>query len=180
MAGYAAFLRGINLGRRRVKKDALCAPFEALGLENVATFRASGNVLFDAEREPVDELTGRIETALAAALGYDVAVFLRTAAQMRAMAADEPFEADVVAASNGKLQVSLLSEPPTEAARAAVLELATDEDRLAFGPRELYWLPSGGMLESALDLEAIQALVGVDTRRTKGTIDQLTAKFFAD
>ncbi len=57
-----------------------------------------------------------------------------------------------------------------------MLALATDEDRLAIEGRELFWLPSGGLLESALDLKAIEAIVGVDTRRTKGTIDQIALK----
>ena len=60
-----------------------------------------------------------------------------------------------------------------------MLELASDEDRLAFGERELYWLPSGGTQRSALDLKAIGALLGPTTMRTKGTIDQLAAKYFS-
>ncbi|MFL5883783.1 MAG: DUF1697 domain-containing protein, partial [Thermoleophilaceae bacterium] len=43
---YVAFLRGINLGKnRRVRKEALCAAFEDAGMEEVSTFRASGNVI---------------------------------------------------------------------------------------------------------------------------------------
>jgi phage replication-related protein YjqB (UPF0714/DUF867 family) len=33
LARYAAFLRGINVGGRRVKADALCAPFAELGFD---------------------------------------------------------------------------------------------------------------------------------------------------
>jgi hypothetical protein len=57
--------------------------------------------------------------------------------------------------------------------------MSSDEDRLAIEGRELYWLPSGGMLESSLDLDAIDALLGRSTRRTKGTIEQIVAKHFA-
>ncbi len=60
-----------------------------------------------------------------------------------------------------------------------MLGLATDGDLLAFGEAELFWLPSGGTLESALDLKAIEKLLGLATMRTKGTIDQLHAKFMA-
>src|SRR5690606_6046012 len=48
MTRYAAFLRGVNLGKRTVKSAELKAAFEALGYENVKTLLASGNVLFDA------------------------------------------------------------------------------------------------------------------------------------
>ena len=47
MARYVAFLRGMNLGRRRITNDALRAEFEALGFGGVATFLASGNVIFE-------------------------------------------------------------------------------------------------------------------------------------
>ena len=46
MDRYVAFLRGMNLGSRRIKNDELRAEFEQLGFEDVATFRASGNVIF--------------------------------------------------------------------------------------------------------------------------------------
>jgi uncharacterized protein (DUF1697 family) len=61
-----------------------------------------------------------------------------------------------------------------------VLALSTDDDRLAIHGRELYWLPSGGISESELDLNAIGATLGLTTMRTRGTIDKIAAKHFAD
>ena len=90
-------------------------------------------------------LTKTIEAGLGEALGYEVPVFLRSCAEVAAIAAQEPFAAKLVAASKGKLQVTLLAKKPTAAARKKVLALATDEDRLAIEGRELYWLPSGGI-----------------------------------
>jgi uncharacterized protein (DUF1697 family) len=46
---YVAFLRGINLGRRRATNEGLAAIFGGLGLTNVKTLIASGNVVFDAD-----------------------------------------------------------------------------------------------------------------------------------
>jgi uncharacterized protein (DUF1697 family) len=176
VAEYGAFLRGINVGRaHRVGSDDLRACFEELGLRSVATFRTSGNVAFDADREPVKKLSARIEQGLEAALGYPVAVFLRTASELRAIAAHEPFAGD---SPGGKLQVAMLSEKPAVSARKQVLALSTDDDRLAFGERELYWLPRGGTQESALDLKTIDKLLGVMTMRTKNTVEQMTAKYF--
>ena len=48
MPRYAAFLRGINVVGSRISNKELAAPFEAIGFEDVATFRASGNVIFSA------------------------------------------------------------------------------------------------------------------------------------
>ena len=181
MPNHAAFLRGINLGsHRRVSSAQLRSRFEELGFRDVQTFRTSGNVIFSAGREPLAKLTDRIEGGLAESLGYELAIFLRSASEIQALADHQPFARTVVEASKGKLQVVMISAKPSARVRKEVLALATDEDRLAFGGRELYWLPSGGTRDSGLDVKAIEKLLGSTTMRTKGTIDQLAAKFFAD
>jgi uncharacterized protein (DUF1697 family) len=177
MSRYVAFLRGMNLGGRRIKNDELRRHFEEMGFEEVATFRASGNVIFSAAgREGESKLAQRVEGGLDERLGYDVPVFLRSIEEVAAIAAREPFDRRLVEKSKGKLQVSLLKKKPSATAKKKALALATDEDLLAIEGRELYWLPSGGLLESGLDLKAIEALVGTDTRRTMGTIEQIAAK----
>jgi uncharacterized protein (DUF1697 family) len=177
---YAAFLRGINVTGSRIKADALCAPFAELGFENVASFRASGNVVFDAPRASGSALARRIEERLAADLGLTRAVtYVRTAAEMRRISATDPFPPAAVAASKGKLQVMLLGRKPAAAAQKTVLAMTGDQDLLAFGACELFWLPSGGYLESPLDHKAIDKLLGPSTHRTKGTVDQIAAKYFA-
>jgi len=181
MTGYAAFIRGINLAkRRRVSGADLRAHFEDLGFEDVATFRTSGNVVFSGDREALATLTARIDKGLTAALGFGVVTFLRTARDVRALAAEQPFSAKDVDASDGKLQVMLLQRKPPAGVQRKVLALATDSDALAFGRRELFWLPSGGTMQSDLDLDAIGRALGTATMRTKGTIDALAAKYFAD
>jgi uncharacterized protein (DUF1697 family) len=178
MPSHVAFLRGMNLGGRRIKNQALRSEFEALGLADVACFRASGNVVFAAEGSEA-KLTEQIEAGLGEALGYEVPVFLRSANELRALAAQEPFDATKVKASKGKLQVALLPKRPPAKARERALAEASVEDRLAIEGRELYWLPSGGVSESDLDLKAVEAAVGPWTMRTMGTIEQIVAKHFA-
>lgn len=178
MSRYVAFLRGMNLGGRRIKNEELRRHFQEMGFGEVATFRASGNVIFSSpSREAEGKLGRRVEAELDERLGYDVPVFLRSIAEVAAIAAREPFDPRRVAKSQGKLQVSLLMEKPMSAAKKKVLALAGEEDLLAIEGRELYWLPSGGLLESELDLKAIARLLGSDTRRTMGTIEQIAAKY---
>jgi uncharacterized protein (DUF1697 family) len=173
---YVAFLRGMNLGGRRIRNEELQAEFEALGFAEVACFRASGNVVFAAEEGDEATLTVRIEAGLGEALGYAVPVFLRDAAELREIASREPFDPDAVAASKGKLQVAFLPAEPGGSANREALALATDDDRLAIEGRELHWLPSGGISESDLDLRALEAAVGPWTMRTMGTVEQIVAK----
>jgi uncharacterized protein (DUF1697 family) len=181
MATHAAFLRGINVSNRRTTNKGLEACFAKLDLDDVTTFRASGNVVFTAEgRRAAGKLQGEIEQQLERALGYPVPTFLRTAAQMRAIAKHQPFPPKRVAASNGKLQALLLTKSPTAAVRKKVAALALEDDPLTFEGSELYWLPSGGTRDSGLDLKALGAAIGLYTQRTKGTLDQIAAKFFAD
>jgi uncharacterized protein (DUF1697 family) len=180
MAEFAAFLRGINVGSaHRVGSGDLRACFEQQGMTEVGTFRASGNVIFDGPGEPVAELAARIEAGLEEALGYEVAVFVRTAEEVRAIAAQQPFKPAQLERTKGKLQVGLLTDRPAPGTRKSVMAMATDDDALVFGDRELYWLPTGGISDSDLDLKAIGKMLGVMTIRTKNTVDQMAAKFFA-
>ncbi len=181
MERYFAFLRGINLGNRRIKNPELIGHFEAMGLEEVATFRASGNVVFvDPEGEAESKLQKRVEAELGRRLGYDVAVFLRSAAEVREIAAREPFEAKAIeraAASRGKPQVVLLGRKPSAKAKKAVLDLAPEGDLMVVEGRELHWLPSVGLSETEVDTKALDTALGKGTTRTAGTIAQIAAKY---
>jgi uncharacterized protein (DUF1697 family) len=172
---YLALLRGINVGGHRITGPELVDVFARLGLTEGATFLASGNVIFTGEN--VDGPT--IEESLADALGYAVPVFLRRGDQVRALADRDPFPADVGAASTGKLQMMALNRPPTDEVRSTVLALASDDDQLEIDDTEIWWLPSGNLLDSELDLAAIERLAGPTTMRTKNTINRIAKKFFA-
>jgi uncharacterized protein (DUF1697 family) len=175
---YVAFLRGINLGNRRVKSPELVKHFEQMGLEEVATFRASGNVVFaDPSGDSESKLQKRVEAELDERLGYDVAVFLRSFEEVAAIAAREPFDAKAIARSKGKPQVQLLAKKPTAAARKKVLALAGPDDEMAFEARELHWLPSTGLSETDVDMKAIDKALGKGTMRTMGTIEQIASKY---
>jgi len=86
---YAAFLRGVNLGKRTVKSAELKAAFEAMGFGNVRTLLASGNVLFDAK--PSRTLKQVVEDGLRAQFGFEVLVVLRTLDDLKTMVASDPF-----------------------------------------------------------------------------------------
>lgn len=177
---HAAFLRAVNLGStRQVTSTELCRCLLDAGFDEVASFRTSGNVVFSS-RGRTAEIARRIERALEDEFGFEVPVFVRTRAQVRSIAAHEPFPKSQVDASPGKLQVALLGAKPANREAKEVLALASAEDRLALDGRELYWLPSGGTQRSALNLDAIARAIGPYTMRTMGTVESLAQKFFAD
>lgn len=86
-----AFLRGINVGGRVVKKERLQEVFEALGFEDVSTFRQSGNVVFETS-VGTDESGRIVEASLRKSLGYDVPTFVRTAVALRETVDLDPFK----------------------------------------------------------------------------------------
>ena len=81
--------------------------------------------------------------------------------------------------ASGKLQVAMLLEPPDASAQATVRKLSSDEDKLAIDATELYWLPSGGISESDLDLKTLSAALGPSTMRTVNTVRRIAAKFLS-
>jgi uncharacterized protein (DUF1697 family) len=82
---YVALLRGINVGGKNpVRMAALKTCFEEQGFDDVATYIASGNVLFSASGK-AGALTRAIEKTLAATFAYPACIVLRSREQMRAV-----------------------------------------------------------------------------------------------
>ena len=88
MTRYAAFLRGVNLGKRTVKSAELKSAFEAMGFTEVKTLLASGNVLFDAK--PSKGLKAKIEAGLKEQFGFAIGTVLRSVDELEAMVASDP------------------------------------------------------------------------------------------
>ncbi len=92
MPRYVAFLRGINVGGHKiVKKEKLQETFTSLGFKDVSTFKQSGNVIFDAESKDTDIIRVAIQQKLSQLTGSDIAVFLRTVAQLEEIIKNNPF-----------------------------------------------------------------------------------------
>jgi uncharacterized protein (DUF1697 family) len=88
---YLALLRGINVGGKNlVKMTDLRAAFEEMGFAEVATYIASGNVLFRAPRQRREKLANRIESELTRRFGVELKVVLLTEAQLRAVVESAP------------------------------------------------------------------------------------------
>ena len=134
MTRYAAFLRGVNLGKRTVKSAELKAAFEALGFENVKTLLASGNVLFDAATDK--DLKARIETGLKAQFGFEVGTVLRSLDDLAAMVKSDPFKRQE--GEDAKLHVMLFDVPVP--ATLAPKGIAGDFDVAKVGKRELFFI----------------------------------------
>ena len=91
MPTHVALLRGINLGpHKRVAMPALRTLVESLGHTDVATYIASGNLVFTASG-PNAELAGGLEKAIEAELGVACRVVVLTSAELAEAVADNPY-----------------------------------------------------------------------------------------
>ena len=91
MPTHVALLRGINLGpHKRVAMPALRTLVESLGHTEVATYIASGNVVFTATGTTA-KLADELEKAIADELGVTCRVVVLTAGELAKAAAANPY-----------------------------------------------------------------------------------------
>lgn len=178
---YIALLRAINVGGRTVRMEALRTIFESLGFTSVETFIASGNVIFDAPASTAaNTLEKTIENALEGGLGFDVTTFLRTPAELGAIAGYEPFPASDASRAGAQLYVGFLHVPPPADRAAKLLALAGDTDEFHVHGREFYWRAAKGMGTSKLSNTAIERTLGARaTMRNITTVTKLAAKYLS-
>lgn len=176
MTQYTAFLRGINLGKRRIKMTRLAELFEELEFANVATFIASGNVIFDAEADETDA-AATIESHLLQRLGYEVDTFVRSMEELQGIARRNVF-ADVDG-SGWTLYVIFLKDGAGSGAAGAIRNLQTGEDLFEIHNREIYWLRNGRMSDSAISTsDFARALGGASsTMRNMNTVVRILDKY---
>lgn len=178
MQRFIAFLRAINVGGRTVKMTELCARFEALGFSGVASFIASGNIIFESPAADARALEERIERELRASLGYEVATFVRSVAEVSGIARYEAFPAAAPRAEGTSLHVGFLREPPSAEARAALLGLRTEVHEFHVQGREFYWLCRIRMSESTITGARLERTLGMPTTmRNVNTVHRLAAKY---
>lgn len=171
-----AFLRGMNLGGRRIKNPELCAAFEALGFADARAFLASGNLVFRAAEGP-SRTAKALEAGLLRELGYPVTVFVRTPKQVASLAEAAPFADRPTPSGRGKPQVVFLQGKLSAAKAKAIHSLASDREWLAARSTEIFWYPHDGIAESSLNFTALEKITGVTTVRTQTTLQRMHHKF---
>jgi uncharacterized protein (DUF1697 family) len=175
MPRYVALLRAINVGGHTVKMDRLAELFRDLGLKDVTTFIASGNVLFNASKSPTT-LNASIEAHLEKALGYAVPTFLRNGAGMKRAAENIPWRAEADFGKDARIYVGFLERVPTATETKKVLALTSEVDDFAFHGEEVYWLSRVKMSESKVSGAVLEKALGMKaTLRNRNTTEKLAA-----
>lgn len=157
MTVQVAFLRAINVGKRRVSKDRLTAPIEALGFDDVWTFIASGNLVF-ATSEKAVEVEVAVEKALTDALGFEVVAFVRPATGIAKLVREQPFTG-----SDDSVHVGFLKKPVTAPVRRALDGLGNDVDTVSAKGKHVYWQALGGMGRATVSGSLLEKTLGQPT-----------------
>lgn len=179
MPRYFAFLRAINVGGHTVKMEVLRQHFEALSLTRVETFIASGNVIFETAARNTAALEKKIAARLHTLLGYEVATFIRTGAELTRLTAYQPFPPAILKTA-AALNIAFLAQPPEAQATRRLMALQTEMDDFAVHGREVYWLCRKKQSESTFSNALLEKTLGQPaTLRGINTVNKLAAKYTA-
>lgn len=144
MARSVAFLRGINTGGHRVAMTELRKQFEVLGLKNVETYIASGNVIFDTPKGATPALEKKIEQHLAKELGFPAPACVRTLAEIEAIAGHKAFPK---VTEDDSLWIYLLPVEVDATMTKSLATMGSEVEAFHVNGREVYWLCHGKMSE---------------------------------
>jgi uncharacterized protein (DUF1697 family) len=172
-----AFLRSMNVRGQTVSMDYLRTVFEAEAFTRVETFLETGNVIFDGDAEDPAGLERVIEQMLSDALGYEVATFIRTDAEVRNISKYTPFMPAFIKAA-AALSVAMFKQPLDDNQARAVVALKTKNDTFHVHGREVYWLSQTKLAESVISNAVFEVTVGRPSAlRGINTIRQLAQKY---
>ena len=169
---YVAFLRAINTGNRRIKMIDLRSIYTDLGHDEVATYLASGNVIFAADGPPD---TQQLEDAFEERFGFDSEVFLRSASQISTLLQSIPWTNP-----GSVVEVSFLGALPDPEAARALEATATDPEALEVIGTEILFLREGKGVETTHKESTSVRVLGMQmTRRGLATVQGIHDRFMS-
>ncbi len=178
---YVAFLRAVNVGGRAIKMRDLKTVFESLPVENVETFIASGNVIFDAAVKDPAALERRAEAALGTAFGFGIETFLRSIDELQRIAECHPFHEIAASGKGGTVYVGFLRKAPDPHTQRRVRAASTHVHEFRLSQREILWLRRDVPGALAAPVPALDKILGVlTTFRNARTVKRIAEKYRSD
>jgi uncharacterized protein (DUF1697 family) len=140
---YVALLRGVNVGgQRRIAMADLRAVLAGMGYTTVSTYLNSGNAVFTGGERLTAGMAPAIEDRLAAELGVNVRVVVRSSAQLDGVLARNPLSGPP--ANPSRFFVAFLSATAGQPAADEIGAWAAGDDRLwVSGAEAFLWCPKG-------------------------------------
>ena len=170
---HVALLRGINVGgKNKLTMADLAKLFAAAGCEGVRTYIQSGNVVFLADMKTAERIPGAVAGQIAARFGLEVPVVLRSAEELRRVAASNPFLKS--GADPDALHVAFLAEAPDRRRAGALDPRRSPGDSFELRGREVYLHLPNGVARTKLTNAYLDATLGTkSTLRNWRTVRKL-------
>ena len=159
MAAAISLLRGVNVGgHHTIRMEELRGLYESLGLRPAQTYVQSGNVVFRTDARDFTRLSKRIADAIEHRFAFRPGVILRTAADLRAVIAANPF-ASRRDLDPSRLVVQFLAGEPPADARERILRIESEPEELRLAGRELYIYYPNGMARPKVAWTVIERIL---------------------
>jgi uncharacterized protein (DUF1697 family) len=163
---------------RRVTKADLLAVAALAGVADARTVLSTGNLIFDAHGSEA-VLEAQLGAAIAEILGRAIPVFVRSADDLRAVLAANPFPVQTEA-DPAQVGIRILRRVPSPDVVARIAAKARPGEVLAAQGREFWVAGSGGLSDSALFRAAGAAWAGEGTFRSVSAVRKIIAVAQAD
>jgi uncharacterized protein (DUF1697 family) len=174
MNTYIAFLRGINVGGNNIlPMKELSKVLEDLGLENVKTYLASGNVVFQSEMTDLAGLSGDIKAAIGRSHGFTPQILIRSAQELRQAIATNPFPEGE--SEPKTLHAYFLESVPTSPDLAQLDSVKSASERYKLVDTVFYLYAPDGIGRSKMATSVEKALGVPATARNWRTVDKVMA-----
>lgn len=149
MPAYISLVRGINVGGKSMPMAELRGLFAKLGYADAKTYIQSGNVAFTAPGKDGRRIAAGLEAAIAKKFGYEAAVLVRSAGELRALLKANPY-AKRKLQEGERLFITFLEEPPAPEAIARLEAIRDPKDEVKVRGSEAFLLVRGSYGESNL------------------------------
>ncbi len=175
MKKFCAFLRGVNVKGTNMKMVDVCKVFSDAGMNNVSSVLASGNILFQSDKDPLD-LKNILEKAMSDHFSYEAFLFIKSEEEINEIFKNDPFPAienfhNYVFLGSEKVEETLLEE--FEKAKKEEGEQGKIVNNI------FYWqVPKGQTLDSTFGkVLGRKSLKDKMTSRNVNTFEKIIKKF---
>lgn len=173
MSTRVAFLRAVNLGKRRVSMPRLKEVLVDAGYDDAWTYINSGNAVFDSGKAR-GTLESELEKLLEKEFGFECTTFVRTVAELDKALSLEPFTVK----SGDTYFLTFLKKAPAAAQKKSLEALSGDFDTLEVHGADVHWRMRGKSSDSPLKRSDWEKVLGPlsSTSRNTTMLRKLAAK----
>jgi uncharacterized protein (DUF1697 family) len=173
---YVAFLRAINVGKRKYPMAELRAALDKAGFVDAETHIQTGNVLLTSPLRSRAKLEQRLEQLFEEDRGFDVRTVVLTPAEVAQVVADGDELAAQHPAEHGHY-VSLLKDEPTADGIERLEGHGHPDETVVVRSRAVHLLYDKPYHEARMSNAAIEKVLGVATNRNMKVMRAIAQKW---